>query len=171
MGAMATIKWLVTELLGMPPAPEARRPPQIWEPDRRANDGLITVAHLERHLPAELPFRGHTLKRGQIWSWRSREQYMVSYKCDPFFNCNHPPSGAFEVFDARLDERSDGSHVMILSPRRPKNSLVGGMTFDRVPPEQLSEALREQLRAMYRHLEEEVEEEALRGCSIRPPTL
>jgi len=124
-----------------PPAKPAERS-RSWDAWGNPVDGLITN-HLECHLPPELPFQGHTLKRGPITA--VGQQYSVIYSSDAFFNCN-PAAGAL-------------AH----------ESLIGGMIFYRVRPERLLEALQEQLRFMYKQLEEHIQLEAFLGCSIRPP--
>jgi len=73
------------------------------------------------------------------WWWivDRRQQYLVFYGCDQFFDCK-PRVPTF------------GAH----------GHLAGMMTLDRVPPAQLPDILRDQLRIMYWELEREVEEEA-----------
>ena len=140
MSAMATIndikstikviKWLVTVFFAAP--------------TEEYDDGLNKKAHLERHLPAELSFHGHILKRSQIRLWHGpgefQWQYLVDYKCDKFFHC---ASG--------------------------HEDLWGMMFVNRVPPEQLGDVLPKQLRIMKEQLEQDVAHEVAQGCSIRPP--
>jgi len=104
----------------------------------------ITRADLERHLPAELPFRGHILKRMPI---QMTECALVCYRCDTFFDC------------------PQHSHLtgMMMFER------VYGMMFERVYAKYLLETLRRQLRIMYWWLEREVAKETAQGCSILPP--
>jgi hypothetical protein len=114
------------------------------DPYEDAADGLITRIDLASHTPAEIPFHGHTLHRGWVLWVPIEERYVVFYECPRFFK------------------------------RKRESSLPGterlgsGMTFARIPAEQLPDIAQAQLKIMHKKLELEVEEEALNGCSIRP---
>jgi len=153
------------------PRPWRYRPPTLERPDLYddTDDGLITIAHLESHLPDELPFQGHSFKRqmiGRRWSDTklTRPQYIVIYKCDQFFNCDPPVRPWYPK--AKMAEQYG---MLALPITESTHEDLGGMMFiDRVPPERLPEVLREQLKKMCERLEQHVEEEAALGCSIRP---
>src|SRR5262249_34465650 len=104
--------------------------------------GRISGRH--SHLPAEIPFHGHTLHRGWVLWVLIEERYVVFYECPLFFS------------------------------RKGESTLPGlerlgrGMAFARIPAEQLPGIVQAQLEIMHKKLELEVEEEALNGWSIRP---
>ena len=136
-----------------------------------ATERLITREDLERHLPAELPFRGRTLKRGLVWDcealagiigFERREGYEVLYDCDSFFNC----SSRLERLRQHVALGPQTVHMM----RRISEGLTGWMFFAaRTTIDGLPAAVAAQMRAMYWRLEDLVEEEESEGCSVRPP--
>jgi len=137
------------------------------DPYKAVDDGLITSADLKRHLPAKLPFHGHTLKRGSIVC-ALHPVYLVTYRCDQFFDCESVPRPSVEVF-SRWGERPDGSEVLVVTETTspPKKHLEGVMTFKRFPAQQLPDILRNQLRIMYWRLEAHIKKAATNGWSVR----
>jgi hypothetical protein len=124
---------------------------------------LITIEHLERHLPKELPFHGRVLKREIVpIPIRAVHMHIVRYICDGFFNCSEQPSA--ESIVTMWPYRS-GNREQIL---RGLDQLFGAMVIEVAPIEQLPDILRERLRTMYWEFENRVKHELAEGCAIRP---